>query len=161
MYMLLICYIYIIIVRIIVFEYGLWIRKQLKWHALLLLLGIQLLLALLLFHNCQQNSLRRSVRIHVLNFGLYLKIWQQHVSWSIKNFNVTLRNKNIITHEHPRTYQIIQRLIFSAEHIVVNATHTVLAHQKDINSVTISPNDKFIATGSQDKTAKVKYWNIA
>lgn len=37
----------------------------------------------------------------------------------------------------------------------LNATHTVVAHQKDINSVTISPNDKLIATGSQDKTAKV------
>lgn len=65
---------------------------------------------------------------------------------------MTLLNKNIITH-----IQIIQRLIFTAEQIVVNATHTVLAHQKDINSVTISPNDKFIATGSQDKAAKVIY----
>lgn len=37
----------------------------------------------------------------------------------------------------------------------VNAVLTTLAHRKDINSVDISPNDKFIATGSQDKTAKV------
>lgn len=37
----------------------------------------------------------------------------------------------------------------------LNVIHTTLAHQKDINSVTISPNDKLIATGSQDKTAKV------
>ncbi|KAG7209603.1 hypothetical protein KM043_011260 [Ampulex compressa] len=37
----------------------------------------------------------------------------------------------------------------------LNVVHTVLAHQKDINSVTISPNDKLIATGSQDKTAKL------
>ncbi|KAH0631762.1 hypothetical protein JD844_019528 [Phrynosoma platyrhinos] len=32
---------------------------------------------------------------------------------------------------------------------------TVKAHDKDINSVAVSPNDKLIATGSQDKTAKL------
>lgn len=31
----------------------------------------------------------------------------------------------------------------------------MLAHQKGMNCVTISPNDKLIATASQDKTAKV------
>lgn len=30
-----------------------------------------------------------------------------------------------------------------------------MAHDKDINAVAVAPNDKFIATGSQDKTAKV------
>ncbi|KAK0079969.1 hypothetical protein PV325_005331 [Microctonus aethiopoides] len=39
--------------------------------------------------------------------------------------------------------------------ITLNATHTVLAHQKYINSVTVSPNDKLLATGSEDKTAKL------
>ncbi|KAK3911617.1 Transducin beta-like protein 3 [Frankliniella fusca] len=38
---------------------------------------------------------------------------------------------------------------------VLNATFTQIAHQKDINSVCFSPNDKLIATGSQDKTAKI------
>ncbi|KAG5676857.1 hypothetical protein PVAND_006664 [Polypedilum vanderplanki] len=33
--------------------------------------------------------------------------------------------------------------------------NTQLAHEKDINCVTISPNDKYIATSSQDKTAKL------
>ncbi|XP_040164521.1 transducin beta-like protein 3 [Anopheles arabiensis] len=32
---------------------------------------------------------------------------------------------------------------------------TALAHEKDINCVTISPNDRLIATASQDKTAKL------
>ncbi|XP_018044138.1 PREDICTED: transducin beta-like protein 3 [Atta colombica] len=39
----------------------------------------------------------------------------------------------------------------------LNVRHTILAHQKDINCVTISPNDKLIATASQDKTAKLWY----
>lgn len=37
----------------------------------------------------------------------------------------------------------------------LNCTKTEIAHQKDINSVTVSPNDKIIATASQDKTAKL------
>lgn len=37
----------------------------------------------------------------------------------------------------------------------LNCINTQLAHEKDINCVTISPNDRFIATSSQDKTAKL------
>ena len=37
----------------------------------------------------------------------------------------------------------------------MTARLTEKAHDKDINSVTVSPNDKLIASGSQDKTAKV------
>lgn len=33
--------------------------------------------------------------------------------------------------------------------------HTTIAHDKDINCVTVSPNDKIIATASQDKTTKL------
>ena len=39
--------------------------------------------------------------------------------------------------------------------IKLNPTNSVRAHDSDINCVTISPNDKFIATGALDKTAKV------
>jgi WD40 repeat protein len=40
---------------------------------------------------------------------------------------------------------------------ILNVDVTEIAHDKDINSVSVSPNDKFIATGSQDKTAKVSF----
>ncbi|CAH3195741.1 unnamed protein product, partial [Porites evermanni] len=36
---------------------------------------------------------------------------------------------------------------------------TEKAHDRDINSITVSPNDKLLATGSQDKTARI--WVIA
>lgn len=42
-----------------------------------------------------------------------------------------------------------------SEPLTLNATLTQVAHQKDINSICFSPNDKLLATGSQDKTAKV------
>lgn len=37
----------------------------------------------------------------------------------------------------------------------IPARYTIKAHDKDINSIDVSPNDKLIATGSQDKTASV------
>lgn len=40
---------------------------------------------------------------------------------------------------------------------VLECLRTEIAHQKDINCVSVSPNDKIIATGSQDKTCKL--WN--
>ncbi|GLH04239.1 Protein Notchless [Gryllus bimaculatus] len=41
----------------------------------------------------------------------------------------------------------------SSEDLVV--TNTQIAHEKDINCVCVSPNDKIAATGSQDRTAKL------
>lgn len=43
--------------------------------------------------------------------------------------------------------------------INLNCTTTEIAHKEDINCVTISPNDKMIATASQDKSAKL--WNMS
>ena len=37
----------------------------------------------------------------------------------------------------------------------LNCVNTQLAHEKDINCVAVSPNDRYIATSSQDKTAKL------
>lgn len=41
------------------------------------------------------------------------------------------------------------------ENTQLNCIYTEVAHQKDINCITVSPNDKIIATASQDKTAKL------
>ncbi|KAH1016621.1 hypothetical protein HUJ04_007810 [Dendroctonus ponderosae] len=37
----------------------------------------------------------------------------------------------------------------------INCKHTVIAHEKEINCVTVSPNDMLVATASQDKTVKL------
>ena len=44
------------------------------------------------------------------------------------------------------------------EPLRLQAKLTAKAHDKDINSVDVAPNDKLFATGSQDRTAKV--WNV-
>lgn len=48
----------------------------------------------------------------------------------------------------------VPKEIESANH-KLKSSHTELAHQMDINCVSVSPNDRMIATGSQDKTAKL------
>ncbi|KAF2900930.1 hypothetical protein ILUMI_05253 [Ignelater luminosus] len=51
-----------------------------------------------------------------------------------------------------KVWQIPQKLELNAS---LYCTHTEIAHQKGINCVVVSPNDKIIATASQDKTAKL------
>lgn len=46
-----------------------------------------------------------------------------------------------------------------SEPAVMSARHTEKAHDKDVNSVAISPNDKLLVSGSQDRTAKL--WSLA
>ncbi|XP_015595492.1 transducin beta-like protein 3 isoform X2 [Cephus cinctus] len=53
-----------------------------------------------------------------------------------------------------KLWNLPEKLNFDEE-VTINVTHTELAHEKDINSIAVSPNDRFIATGSQDKTAKL------
>ncbi|RXN19837.1 transducin beta 3 [Labeo rohita] len=45
------------------------------------------------------------------------------------------------------------------EPLSLTARLTEKAHDKDVNSVTISPNDKLLVSGSQDRTAKL--WSLA
>lgn len=40
---------------------------------------------------------------------------------------------------------------------VTTAKNTILAHDKDINCVKFSPNEKLIATASQDRSIKVNF----
>ncbi|XP_063995708.1 transducin beta-like protein 3 [Diachasmimorpha longicaudata] len=54
-----------------------------------------------------------------------------------------------------KLWQLPDKLTTVDSGCTLNAAHTVLAHQKDINCAVVSPNDKLIATGSQDKTAKL------
>ncbi|RWS08046.1 transducin beta-like protein 3 [Dinothrombium tinctorium] len=44
------------------------------------------------------------------------------------------------------------------ENVSLTSKTAVRAHEKDINSIAVSPNDKLICTGSQDKTAKL--WSV-
>ncbi|CEI98202.1 hypothetical protein RMCBS344292_12317 [Rhizopus microsporus] len=44
------------------------------------------------------------------------------------------------------------------ENFKPKSLYTHQAHDKDINTICVAPNDKFFATGSQDKTAKL--WNV-
>jgi len=39
----------------------------------------------------------------------------------------------------------------------LNANYSAIAHDKEINSLCVSPNDKILASASQDKTVKVAF----
>lgn len=48
-----------------------------------------------------------------------------------------------------------QKVLEGNEESNLSCSNTQIAHQKDINCVSVAPNDKIIATASQDKTAKL------
>lgn len=50
---------------------------------------------------------------------------------------------------------ILPAPVNDGEVLQIDARLTGKAHDSDINSITVSPNDKLFATGSMDKTAKV------
>ncbi|XP_029172388.1 transducin beta-like protein 3 [Nylanderia fulva] len=54
-----------------------------------------------------------------------------------------------------KLWELSNNLDSHKQNLSLNPSYTMLAHQKEMNCVTISPNDKLIATASQDKTAKL------
>ncbi|XP_077388823.1 transducin beta-like protein 3 isoform X2 [Festucalex cinctus] len=69
--------------------------------------------------------------------------------------------------DNPRGLTYLFHLATSARLATVTAEHNIVLYQlpalstqqQDINSVAVSPNDKLLATGSQDRTAKL--WSLA
>jgi U3 small nucleolar RNA-associated protein 13 len=51
--------------------------------------------------------------------------------------------------------KVIENSEGGATHYGVESVQTVIGHEKDINSIAVAPNDKLIASASQDKTIKV------
>ncbi|CAG8602427.1 5535_t:CDS:2 [Racocetra fulgida] len=69
--------------------------------------------------------------------------------------------KFCLTGSQDRTikYWDLSHLGESDENFRPKALYTNKAHDKDINSIAVAPNDKIFATGSQDKSVKI--WSIA
>ncbi|KAJ3415807.1 Transducin (beta)-like 3 [Chytridiales sp. JEL 0842] len=66
----------------------------------------------------------------------------------------------VVTGSQDRTIKVwdissIHKTASSNETQKLKSQYTFQAHDKDINSIAIAPNDKVFATGSQDKTAKI------
>ncbi|GKY90899.1 hypothetical protein MPSEU_000062700 [Mayamaea pseudoterrestris] len=55
--------------------------------------------------------------------------------------------------------KVLNGLADESEPVELQAFHSARAHEKDINIVSIAPNDSLIATGSQDKT--IKLWRAS
>eukprot|EP00794_Sanderia_malayensis_P012111 gene12111-13362_t len=73
------------------------------------------------------------------------------VSWPKKSTDYVVTGSQDLTIKSWKLPSIFKQNVI----VKLTAHWTVKAHDKDINSVTYSPNDKLIATGSQDKTAKI------
>jgi U3 small nucleolar RNA-associated protein 13 len=63
-------------------------------------------------------------------------------------------------HSLPTTYSgVLANLASKGDMVHLSATHSVRAHDKDINTVAVSPNDAMIASASQDKS--IRLWRSA
>ncbi|KAM4597791.1 transducin beta-like protein 3 [Polymixia lowei] len=58
-----------------------------------------------------------------------------------------------------KVWDLPQHISTTADSHHLTARVTEKAHDKDVNSVAVSPNDKLLASGSQDRTAKL--WSLA
>ena len=63
----------------------------------------------------------------------------------------------MITGSQDRTIKLwdLSALDLSGSSGKVKSLSTLVAHEKDINGLDVSPNDRFVVTASQDKTAKI------
>jgi WD40 repeat protein len=50
----------------------------------------------------------------------------------------------------------LMTILGTLENTVLNAKFSAIAHEKEINNLSVSPNDKIVASASQDKTVKVR-----
>ncbi|KAG4090941.1 WD40-repeat-containing domain protein [Neocallimastix lanati (nom. inval.)] len=70
------------------------------------------------------------------------------------------RNQIILTGSQDRTIKCWDITNISIDDVErLTSIYTITAHEIDINSIDVAPNDKLFASGSQDKTAKV--WSTA
>ncbi|KAJ1564208.1 Transducin (beta)-like 3, partial [Cladochytrium tenue] len=76
------------------------------------------------------------------------------VAFSRKNSNFLVTGSGDRTFKKWDTAQLGKWKAGSGE-LHLKTAFTVFAHEKEINSVAVAPNDKLIATGSADKTAKL------
>ncbi|ELU12607.1 hypothetical protein CAPTEDRAFT_218920 [Capitella teleta] len=68
-----------------------------------------------------------------------------------------LKPSLLVTGSHDLTLKTwpLSTAVDSDDITALSTTRTTKAHDKEINSLVLSPNDKFIASGSQDRTAKL------
>lgn len=78
----------------------------------------------------------------------------------------TTSSRFIVTGSQDRTIKLwdlsdVDLVVKGEQPRKLSSLVTQKAHDKDVNSIDISPNDKLLATGSQDKTAKIFEINLA